>query len=138
MRTVAALVLAALAGCGGHYRVVAPTVDRPVSATAWVFDDGGALRRTPDDLDVLLHFKHEVQRWSLLWGLVGLGPDRIDVSAPLQSLLDANRCDAIVNLDATVSESDVGFNMLAFLPLLPSRVTTILEGDVVRMRGHAP
>jgi len=131
---MAASAVSVALGCGGRCHVVAPHVAQPVSASASLFGPHGETLTAPDDLEIVAHFTHDVQRWALLWGLVPLGAERTDLSELLSEQLRTARGDGIVNLSVGKDDGDTLFNFLGFIPLVPTRVSGRIEGDVVRVR----
>lgn len=130
-----AVVAMTTCGCAGaSYKLVAPSVPAPVSATGAVFGPQGEVLRVPDQLEVVAHFALEQSHWAILWSLVSLGPRQHDLSAVLEEKLRAHHGDAIVNLEVTTSNHG-GYNLLGVIPLVPTATTARIEGDVVRLRS---
>jgi hypothetical protein len=82
--------------------------------------------------EVLGHFAFRWRSWSIFWGEKALGEPARDISAELEREIAALSGDAIVNL--TVAAEDHPLLLPALLvPLVPTAVTVIVEGDVVSL-----
>ena len=135
LRTGILAMLAALAGCGGgRFRIVAPTLAEPVSATGVLFGADGRTWRVPDELEVVGRVEHTVRHWTILWSLVPLSPSDHDVSAPLGAAVAARGGDGVVNVEVTL-DVNLAADMLGWIPLVPTVSTARVVGEIVRIRA---
>lgn len=129
---VVTIALCSLIASACSYRIVAPSAQKPVSASGTVWDAGLAPRRPDEGLQVVQHFRLEESHWSWFWGLVPLQSRRHDISGALNQQLDDWQGDAIVNLMVETQQRPGWVILVSWMPLAPIVSTAIVEGDVVR------
>jgi hypothetical protein len=129
------LVLA-LASCAGvKCSVKAPRVDQPVSFTPCVFDTKGVVFHASEK-DTLKHFVIRKHCWAMLWRLVNLTHNDLDLSDALSQEITGAGGDAIVNLTVH-SQGDCLWFFTWPVPIIPSYHLILVEGDVVRLPREA-
>jgi hypothetical protein len=121
-------------GCGGaKFSIVANEIERPVSASKSIFDKDGMLLKFPSDLELVHHFKFAERHMTIFWTSVDLKSPEHNISEKLTALLDQHDGDAIVNLKVSNNDWNWCINYWGIIPILPSVVTTYVEGDIVRI-----
>ncbi len=132
------LLTLSLYGCaGGRATITANAIGPPVSFTNYVFTSTGQMRAAKPN-EIVQHFKISKTTWTMFYRAITLGQKEWDVSAQLQEKLQQASGNAIVNLTVTADgPSMLVWYFAALVPILPSYVTTSLEGDVARIAETA-
>jgi hypothetical protein len=131
------LLLIAVAGvgfgcAGSRGRVVASNIRYPVSMTSSIYDANSNVY-TPEQSELVRHFKHEWSYWSMLFTVVPLNHHERDISDLLSEEITSNSGDGIVNFSVMAKMG--AWYLQAWLPVLPSAVDVTVEGDVFRLKG---
>ncbi|MDX2168137.1 MAG: hypothetical protein SF182_13770 [Deltaproteobacteria bacterium] len=132
-----ALALAAtllLAGCGGNFQIIAPTVREPVAASNVLFGPDLQPLRVPEELEVVGHFTRSERQWNMFWNILPLTPRAHDLSDYFSEQIRLNNGEAITGLTVT-AHTTILSNMLGIVPLIPTVVRAEVSGDVVRRRS---
>jgi len=128
-----AVLLLLAAGCvGGKAHLRADHLSHPVSLSrSYVGSEGSVIG--PDRQEVVAPFTFVVRRWSLFWTLLPLSSRVVDLSDLLEERIRAAGGEAVVDLTLKVFEDPLSVLTL-FVPVVPSRVSVHVAGDVVRRK----